>query len=88
MNEVVASIQRVTDIMGDISAASSHQSEGVAQVGEAVNPMDPATQPNDAQVEASAAAAESLRGQAIALVGAVAVFKLTPGEAREAAAAY
>ena len=88
MKEVVASIQRVTDIMGDISAASSHQSEGVAQVGEAVSQMDQATQQNAALVEESAAAAESLRGQAIALVGAVAVFKLTPGDAREAAAAY
>jgi len=75
MNEVVASIQRVTDIMGDISAASTHQSEGVAQVGKAVNPMDPATQPNAAQVEARAAAAESLQQQAAGLLEVIAQFR-------------
>jgi methyl-accepting chemotaxis protein len=76
MSEVVASIKRVTDIMGEISAASLEQSAGVAQVGEAVTQMDQATQQNAALVEESAAAAESLRGQARQLVDAVAVFKL------------
>nr|WP_305800566.1 methyl-accepting chemotaxis protein [Shinella sp. XGS7] len=74
--EVVASIQRVTDIMGEISAASREQSTGVAQVGEAVTQMDRATQENAALVEESAAAAESLRLQAQQLVQAVAVFRL------------
>ena len=78
MSEVVASIKRVTDIMGEISAASSEQSAGVAQVGEAVSQMDQATQQNAALVEQSAAAAESLKGQAQQLVQAVAVFKLSP----------
>jgi methyl-accepting chemotaxis protein len=76
MTEVVAAIRCVTDIMGEISAASSEQSSGVAQVGEAVTQMDQATQQNAAMVEQSAAAAESLKAQAQQLVQAVAVFKL------------
>ena len=81
MSEVVSSIKRVTDIMGEISAASSEQSAGVAQVGEAIAQMDQVTQQNAALVEESAAAAESLKVQAQQLVGAVAVFKLSAGEA-------
>jgi hypothetical protein len=62
--------------MGEISAASTEQSQGVAQVGEAVTQMDQATQQNAALVEEMAAAASSLRGQAQDLVQAVSVFKL------------
>ena len=80
MQEVVASIRRVTDIMGEISAASSEQSAGVGQISEAVTQMDRATQQNAALVEESAAAAESLRAQALQLVEAVAVFKLEQGD--------
>ncbi len=76
MTEVVASIRRVTDIMGEISAASSEQSSGVSQVGEAVQQMDQATQQNAALVEQMAAAASSLKSQAQDLVQVVAVFKL------------
>jgi methyl-accepting chemotaxis protein len=76
MTEVVDSIRRVTDIMGEISAASSEQSAGVAQVGEAVRHMDTATQQNAALVEEMAAAASSLKSQATELVKAVAEFKL------------
>ncbi|MBB2778610.1 UNVERIFIED_ORG: methyl-accepting chemotaxis protein-1 (serine sensor receptor) [Comamonas terrigena] len=76
MAEVVASIRRVTEIMGEISAASSQQSAGVSQVGEAVTQMDQATQQNAALVEQMAAAASSLNSQAGELVTAVAVFKL------------
>jgi len=76
MTEVVSSIRRVTDIMGEISAASSEQSAGVAQVGEAVTQMDQATQQNAALVEEMAAAASSLRSQAQDLVQTVAVFKV------------
>ncbi|AYM98281.1 HAMP domain-containing protein [Acidovorax sp. 1608163] len=76
MTEVVTAIRRVTDIMGEISAASSEQSAGVGQVGEAVTQMDQATQQNAALVEEMAAAASSLNGQAGELVNAVAVFKL------------
>ncbi|WP_138513103.1 methyl-accepting chemotaxis protein [Rhodoferax bucti] len=76
MTEVVSSIRRVTDIMGEISAASSEQSAGVSQVGEAVTSMDQTTQQNAALVEEMAAAASSLKGQANDLVQVVAVFKL------------
>jgi len=68
-------------IMGQISAASTEQALGVAQVGEAVMQMDQATQQNAALVEESAAAAESLNAQAQHLVEAVAVFKLDQGNA-------
>ncbi len=76
MTEIVTAIKRVTDIMGEISAASTEQSAGVAQVGEAISQMDRATQQNAALVEESAAAAESLKTQAQQMVQAVAVFKL------------
>ncbi|HZF81598.1 MAG TPA: methyl-accepting chemotaxis protein, partial [Rubrivivax sp.] len=79
MAEVVGSIRRVTDIMGEISAASVEQSAGVSQVGDAVSQMDRVTQQNAALVEESAAAAESLKSQAQQLVQAVAVFKLRTG---------
>ncbi|RQO63667.1 methyl-accepting chemotaxis protein [Paucibacter sp. KBW04] len=76
MSEVVGAIRRVTDIMGEISAASMEQNTGVTQVGEAVTQMDRNTQQNAALVEESAAAAESLKQQAAQLVSAVAIFKL------------
>jgi methyl-accepting chemotaxis protein len=79
MTEVVNSIQRVTDIMGEISAASAEQSQGVAQVGQAVAQMDQDTQRNAALVEESAAAASSLNTQAEDMVRAVSVFKLATG---------
>jgi methyl-accepting chemotaxis protein-1 (serine sensor receptor) len=78
MSEVVVSIRRVTDIMGEISAASSEQSAGVGQVGEAVTNIDHATQQNAALVEEMAAAAGSLNAQAQELVRSVSVFKLSP----------
>ncbi|HSW08916.1 methyl-accepting chemotaxis protein [Aquabacterium sp.] len=76
MSEVVSSIKRVTDIVGEISAASTEQSAGVTQVGTAVSQMDQVTQQNAALVEESAAAAESLKVQAQQLVQTVAVFKV------------
>ena len=79
IQEVVNSVRRVTDIMGEISAASSEQSTGVAQVGEAVTQMDQATQQNAALVEEMSAAATSLNQQAQDLVHAVAVFRLQAG---------
>ena len=88
MAEVVSSIKRVTDIMGEISAASVEQSTGVAQVGDAVTQMDQVTQQNAALVEEGAAAAASLKDQAQQLVQAVAVFRLSaedhPGPAAAA----
>jgi methyl-accepting chemotaxis protein len=79
MTEVVDSIKRVTDIMGEISAASNEQSIGVQQVGEAVTQMDQATQQNAALVEEMAAAASSLKSQAQELVQVVAAFKVDAG---------
>jgi len=79
MTEVVNAIRRVTDIMGEISAASREQSAGVAQVGEAITQMDQATQQNAALVEQSAAAADSLRSQAAQLVQAMSVFHTGTG---------
>ena len=84
MTEVVTAIRRATDIMGEISAASSEQSAGVSQVGEAVTQMDQATQQNAALVEQMAAAASSMKTQAHDLVQAVAVFKLVHGAASHA----
>ncbi|MDP2000990.1 MAG: methyl-accepting chemotaxis protein [Rhodoferax sp.] len=76
MTEVVSSIRRATDLMGEISAASNEQSLGVSQVGEAVTQMDQVTQQNAALVEEMAAAAGSLKSQAQELVQVVAMFKL------------
>ncbi|CAN7608254.1 methyl-accepting chemotaxis protein [Acidovorax sp. LjRoot66] len=76
MGEVVNSIRRVTDIMGEISAASGEQSMGVDQINEAVTQMDQTTQQNAALVEEMAAAASSLSHQAHGLVETVAQFKL------------
>lgn len=76
MADIVTSIGRVTDIMGQISSATAEQNTGVAQVGEAVTHMDQTTQQNSALVEESAAAAESLKHQAQRLVQSVAVFRL------------
>ncbi|GAA4026749.1 methyl-accepting chemotaxis protein [Actimicrobium antarcticum] len=82
MTDVVQSIQRVTDIMSEISSASIEQSTGVSQVGEAITQMDRVTQQNAALVEESAAAAETLKDNALQMVEAVAVFKLGNAEAR------
>jgi methyl-accepting chemotaxis protein len=76
MREIVDSIQRVTDIMGEISTASAEQGQGVDQVSKAIGEMDRTTQNNAALVEESAAAAGSLRDQAHRMVEAVGIFKL------------
>lgn len=76
MAEIVASVKRVTDIMGEISAASREQASGIEQVNLAVGRMDEMTQRNAALVEEAAAAAESLHAQAERLVRAVAAFKV------------
>ncbi|MPS78109.1 MAG: HAMP domain-containing protein [Achromobacter sp.] len=83
MQEIVASVKRVTDIMGEISAASEEQSSGIDQVNRAVSQMDEVTQQNAALVEEAAAAAGSLQEQAERLVQAVAVFKIHAGEVIE-----
>jgi methyl-accepting chemotaxis protein len=89
MAEIVGSVQRVTDIIGEISAATGEQSLQIGQVGQAVTQLDRMTQQNAALVEESAAAAESLKEQAQALNRAVAVFRLGSGDsARGSAEAF
>src|SRR5450830_736963 len=79
MQEIVTSVQRVTDIMGEISAASSEQSAGINQVNDAITSMDEVTQQNAALVEQAAAAAESLVDQAVSLIEVVSAFQLNDG---------
>ena len=76
MDEVVASVRQVADIMQEITAASAEQSAGLEQVNQAVLPMDQVTQHNAALGEEAAAAAESLQGQAQTLTELVGVFRL------------
>jgi lipopolysaccharide export system protein LptA len=76
MEEIVASIRRVTDIMGDISAASREQTAGIEQVNQAISQMDQVTQQNAALVEEAAAASEALQEQTIHLAQTVSVFTL------------
>ncbi len=76
MEEVVASVRRVTDVMGEITSASQEQSTGIEEVNRAITQMDETTQQNAALVEQAAAAAQSLQEQAGRLLGAVGVFRL------------
>ena len=76
MEEVVASVRRVTDIMGEITAASHEQSVGIAHVNHTILEMDETTQQNAALVEQAAAAAASMQDQAANLARVVSVFKL------------
>ncbi len=78
MGDIVARVQRVNDIIAEISSASSEQSSGLGQVNVAVTELDSMTQQNAALVEQSAAAAESLREQAARLAAAVDRFRLQP----------
>ena len=76
MYEIVAGVRRVTDIIGEISAAAREQSEGIGSVNGTMAQLDQATQQNAALVEQSAAAAESLKDQAQRLAGIIAVFQV------------
>ena len=87
MTEIVASVQRVTDIIGEISAAAGEQSAGIGNVNVAVTELDQMTQQNAALVEESAAAAESLREQSRQLATVVASFRLAAGASAPAVAA-
>lgn len=80
MEEVVGSIQRVTDIMGEITVASREQTSGIEQINQAVAQMDSVTQQNAALVEEAAAAAHSLQDQADSLVAAVSVFRVAESQ--------
>jgi methyl-accepting chemotaxis protein len=79
MQDIVASVQRVTDIMGEIAAASAEQADGIEQVNRAVSQMDEVTQQNAALVEEAAAAAGSMQDQAADLKRAVSAFRLPGG---------
>ncbi|MFT3668544.1 MAG: methyl-accepting chemotaxis protein [Pseudoxanthomonas sp.] len=79
MGEIVASVQRVTDIMAEISAASQEQSAGIEQVNQTITQMDETTQQNAALVEEASAAARSMEEQAQALAEAVSTFQLDSG---------
>ncbi|XVJ70203.1 MAG: HAMP domain-containing protein [Rhizobacter sp.] len=79
MKEIVGSVQRVSDMIGEITAASRDQSEGITQINYSVTQLDSMTQQNAALVEQSAAAAESLKDQSIALTRMVGTFKLARG---------
>jgi len=78
MAEIVASVQRVTDIIGEIAAGTSDQSQRIGQVHGSINQLDQMTQQNAALVEESAAAAESLKDQSRRLMQAVSQFHLEP----------
>ena len=86
MTEIVASVQRVTDIIGEIRAATSEQTQGITQVNTAITELDQMTQQNSALVEQSAAAADSLREQAMKLSEVVALFRVEEGGVRPARA--
>ncbi|WP_311240198.1 MULTISPECIES: methyl-accepting chemotaxis protein [unclassified Xanthomonas] len=83
MSEVVASVQRVTDIMGEISAASQEQSAGIEQVNQTITHMDETTQQNAALVEEATAAARSMEEQAAQLTDAVAIFRIDARQAQD-----
>jgi methyl-accepting chemotaxis protein len=85
MKDVLESVKRVTLIMGEIMNASDEQATGIEQINMALTQMDQVTQQNAALVEEAAAAAESMREQAGALVEAVSVFKLRTGACNGAA---
>ena len=76
MQEIVASVRRVTDIMAEIAAASQEQTEGIEQINQAITQMDEVTQQNASLVEEAAAASELLQDQAANLAQVVSVFKL------------
>jgi ABC-type transporter Mla subunit MlaD len=83
MDEIVAQVKRVTDLIGEITSSTLEQSNGIGQVNQAVTQLDQMTQQNAALVEQSAAAAESLKDQADKLAKAVAIFKLSRNETQQ-----
>ncbi|OON59915.1 methyl-accepting chemotaxis protein [Massilia sp. KIM] len=87
MQEIVASVRRVADIMAEISSASREQTMGIDQINGAVAQMDQVTQQNAALVEEAAAASESMQEEAARLAEVVSVFRLGAGEAAAVPAA-
>jgi methyl-accepting chemotaxis protein len=86
MDLIVTSIRQVADIMGEITAATQEQSNGIEEVNQAITQMDEMTQQNAALVEQAAAAAESMQEQAQMLAQAVSIFKLSHDEGHRPAA--
>ena len=80
MEEIVQSVRRVADIMGEITTASAEQSAGIEQIHQAISQMDQGTQQNAALVEEAAGAAQSLQDSAAGLAQRVSVFKLAAGQ--------
>jgi methyl-accepting chemotaxis protein len=80
MGDIVASVRRVADLMGEIAAASAEQSDGIARVNGAIEEMDDSTRQNAALVEQAAAAAMALQDQSARLAQVVAAFRLEDGE--------
>jgi hypothetical protein len=85
MEEIVGSVRRVTDIIGEITAATQEQTAGLGRINEAVGQMDVVTQQNASLVEEAAAASASMQDQAAQLAGVVSQFKLDASFARPAA---
>jgi len=81
MGEIVSQVKRVTDLISEITAGEAEQSSGIGQINDAVTQMDKVTQQNAALVEEAAAAAASLKEQAVNLAEVVSVFQLKPGSA-------
>ncbi|MDB5998835.1 MAG: hypothetical protein JWP52_534, partial [Rhizobacter sp.] len=81
MGEIVTSVQRVTDMIGEITHAATEQSQGIGQINNSVTQLDEMTQQNAALVEESAAAAASLQDQAQRLAGVVGTFRLSTRQA-------
>ena len=86
MEEIVASVRRVTDIMSEIMAASQEQATGIEQVSQAISQMDQVTQQNAALVEEAAAASQSMQDESANLAQVVGIFKLSGAAALAPAA--
>ncbi len=87
MNDIVVQVKRVSDLIGEITAANQEQTSGIGQVSGAVSQLDQVTQQNAALVEESAAAAESLKQQAVRLVESVSVFTVDASSSHAAPSA-
>jgi len=84
MDEIVGSVKRVTDIIGEITSATEEQRAGIGQINQAINQMDQVTQQNAALVEEAAAASGAMQDQALQLAQVVGEFKLGTGGAARA----
>jgi uncharacterized phage infection (PIP) family protein YhgE len=85
INDIVAQVKRVADLIGEISSSAHEQTSGIEQINQAIVQLDNVTQQNAALVEQAAAAADSLNQQAARMVDVVSVFKLAGGHAQNTA---